>query len=501
MVVVGLLLSGAQAVGAQARPAIVTFESSLKTITLAEAEAGETTTTLMWHTVGMGSQYRLALHEYILNDWHLVFAPDSVPLESSGARVVTARHSLSFGPPTYLLSILDTASNGIVDQRTLTIPYDPSSVAGAPTIDEFSTDTESVDQASLKDPTAQVRIGVSWGVSNRVPTSLLVFEQEVAKGDYVSVELPRLNLWVPSAGTGAVAPVYVEGVDQVTLRLRLVDVVSDEVYDEATLDVLIAGIGGPTDEGGGTGEGSSEQPPAGNIVSFSATPAATTPGAAVTLAWEVRGTGGVTIEQSVPNVTAAPVVISAQSPKGTAQVFLPAYAMYGVTYTLKTADGTESAQTQVAVQCPNTFFFGPGDGCPAAPAQQVGAVFQQFEGGYMLWRQDTNEIYVHYQEGAIDHGAARYFVSADYAALPNVAVDDMPPLDRQAPTQGFAKVWANAPGVREKLGWATAGETGYTANVQAVALTREPRPLYAFYVSLPDGGVVGSGFGSWRTVP
>jgi hypothetical protein len=62
-------------------------------------------------------------------------------------------------------------------------------------------------------------------------------------------------------------------------------------------------------------------------------------------------------------------------------------------------------------------------------------------------------------------------------------------------------VWANAPGVREKLGWATAGETGYTANVQTVALTREPRPLYAFYISLPDGGVVGSGFGSWRTVP
>lgn len=490
------LLGGSQIAGAATRPSIITFDSSLKMITVGGAEAGGTTTTLTWHTVGLTPEYRVRLHTYLLDRWEPVFPIDSVPLEADGSRVITVRHPLNFGPPTFLLSILHTPTNNVVDQRILTIAYDLSTITESPVIDTFETEVESVDGAALQNKTAQVV--VAWSVANRLPTSNLVFEQILADGSAVSVELPRLNLWVPSAAQGPVAPVHEEGATAVLLRLRVIDVVTNALLAEKELELAIAGAGATQAEGSPTELTPQPQPapPSNTVVSFTATPETVNPGSAVTLSWEVQGTGGVTIEQAVPNVAAVSTVVNAQSPKGSAEVYLPDYAAYSVTFTLKTPDGASAAQTEVQVHCPYTFFFGEADGCPTGPGFEVGASYQLFENGYMIWRSDTNEIYVHYTDGT-----AAYFVEQDYAGLSDAAVEDMPPLDREAPSSGFGKVWANAPGVRQKLGWAVDSETGYTAQVQGVALTRTPRPPFAFYITLPDDVVVGSGFGSWQAVP
>jgi hypothetical protein len=287
----------------------------------------------------------------------------------------------------------------------------------------------------------------------------------------------------------------------VLLRLRVIDVVTNALLAEKELELEIAGAGAGTAESGqaeGSPAGPTPQPapPSNTVVSFTATPETVNPGSAVTLSWEVQGTGGVTIEQSVPNVAAVSTVVNAQSPKGSAEVYLPDYVAYSAIFTLKTADGAPAAQTEVQVHCPYTFFFGEADGCPTGAGFEVGASYQLFENGYMIWRSDTNEIYVHYNDGT-----AAYFVEQDYAGLSDAAVEEMPPLDREAPSSGFGKVWAHAPGVRQKLGWAVESEIGYTAQVQGVALTRTPRPAFAFYITLPDDVVVGSGFGSWQAVP
>ncbi len=486
-----------QVVGAAPRPSIITFDSSVMAITVADAEAGETVTTLTWHTAGLTNEYRLRLHYYLLDRWEPVFPLDSVPLEADGAREVTIHHPLNFGPPTFLLSILQVATNSVVDQRILTIPYDLAAASAGPVIDSFQADTEEIDAVALENKTAQVL--VSWSVSNRVPTSNLVVEQVLADGSAVSVELPRLNLWIPSEAQGPVAPIYEEGAENVTLRLRVMDMVAASVLAEKTLDIPVTGAIAAEPETSGEGEtpapAPETAPPSTSVVSFTATPATINPGAAITLAWEVQGTGGVLIEQSVPNVAAVSTVVNAQSPKGSAAVYLPDYAAYNVTFTLKTADGKSSAQAQVQVYCPYTFFFGQADGCPTGAAFDVGASYQSFENGYMIWRSDTNEIYVHYTDGT-----AAYFVEKDYAGLPDAQLEEMPPLDREAPGSGFGKVWANAPGVREKLGWALDTETGYTAKTQGVALTRTPRPPFAFFITLPDGSIVGSGFGAWQVV-
>jgi hypothetical protein len=321
----------------------------------------------------------------------------------------------------------------------------------------------------------------------------------LADGSAVSVELPRLNLWIPSQAQGPVAPIYEEGADKVTLRLRVMDMVAMSVLAEQSLDIPITGAVAAEPAAGGEGETPVPEPPtappATSVVTFTATPTTINPGAAVTLTWEVQGTGGVTIEQSVPNVGVVSTVVNAQSPKGSAEVYLPDYAAYSVTFTLKTADGKSTAQAQVQVYCPYTFFFGQADGCPTGAAFTVGASYQPFENGSMVWRSDTNEIYVFYNDGT-----AAYFVERDYAGLPEAQVSEMPPLDREVPGSGFGKVWANAPGVRAKLGWALESEAGYTATIQGVALTRNPRPPFAFFITLPDGSVVGSGFGTWQKV-
>lgn len=500
IVVVALLLGGVHVamVAAQPLPSIVTFASSVKEITVDEAEAGATTTTLTWHTLGLTDEYRLRLHAYRVNRWEPVFDPDSVPLEARGARVVTIEHPLNFGPPTYLLSIVDNQSR-IIDQRVLVIRYDVDTDANEPAINTFTVDVEEIDAVALADGSA--RVTVSWDVANRAPTTNLVFEQVFSDDTTASVELPRPNSWIPSSGQGPVAPVLpAEDGDTITLRAQLVDVVTDRVYDEQeiTLDV-IGSTDVPPDAGADPDD--SQEPVAGQpatspkIVAFNAEPDVVNPGAAVRLAWEVAGTGGVVIEQSIPNTTTQTVVVNAQSPQGATTVYLPDFAAYSVTYTLHTAARDASAEAMVRVNCPYTFFFGSGDSCPTGPAVETRAAYQEFEGGYMLWRGDTNEIYVHY-----DDNTAAYYLESSYADLPEAEVDEMPPLDRVAPSAGFGKVWANAPGVRDKLGWALAPEESYTMTIQQVATSRIPVPDFLFYLTLPDDSVAGTGFGQWRVV-
>jgi hypothetical protein len=476
-------------------PTIILFQSSLASITVDDAEAGTVTATLSWHVIHVNDQHRLTLHTYRLNSWELVFDVNSVPLEPVGSRTVTIKHPLNFGPPTFLLSIVDAQSR-IVDQRPLIIAYDVESVTEAPMIDSFTAETESIDANTLASGGALVT--VSWEVTNRLPTTNLVFEQVFEDGTTQSVELDRPNLWIPSTGQGPVAPVAREGEEVVKLRLSVVDVITGDVYDEQEVMLDVTGAANApvvtpapslTPVAATTPTGSEE------IMAFTATPNTVNPGAAVTLSWQVKGTNGVTIDLLVPNRSGAETVVNALSPQGSATVYLPEYAAYSVEFVLKPQGVSATATATVAINCPLTFFFGQADGCPTAAAASIEAAYQEFEGGFMVWRGDTREIYAFF-----DDGTAGYYLEASYAAMPENEPTDMPPLDREVPVSGFGKVWANAPGVRDKLGWALAAEEGYTMQLQSVATTREPVPAFSFYLTLPDDTVIGTGYGQWQTV-
>jgi alkanesulfonate monooxygenase SsuD/methylene tetrahydromethanopterin reductase-like flavin-dependent oxidoreductase (luciferase family) len=98
---------------------------------------------------------------------------------------------------------------------------------------------------------------------------------------------------------------------------------------------------------------------------------------------------------------------------------------------------------------------------PREEAVAVHAAFQAFEHGRMIWRADTDEIYVLYADGS----RSNYNNTWDESQ----PVDDparVPPAGLYQPVRGFGKLWRTEAGLGEKMGWALAPEQGYEMWVQ-----------------------------------
>ena len=273
---------------------IITFTSSVPFISVADLEAGETTTTLSWFVVGLDENQRLVLDRYELNGFVTLLNADETTLPANGTRDVPVVSPSSFAPPTYRLSVLDFR-NRIIDQQVVTIVYAPPAEGDSPTI-EFAADASTLDPTALE--AGNARVTVAWTITNRPPTANPVFEQVLPGGEAVNVELPREFLWVPSSGSGAVAPVTPETGSTLQLRLRVVDMVDGTVYAEETVSLSANGEVAPEATGDATAEGTAEAPTeasSAEIASFTATPQTVALGDVVQLNWDVRGAASVQI--------------------------------------------------------------------------------------------------------------------------------------------------------------------------------------------------------------
>ncbi|MAS37031.1 MAG: hypothetical protein CL610_23730 [Anaerolineaceae bacterium] len=217
-------------------PVIVTFQADPAAFTVDAAESGDTDVTFSWQVINMPDDARLVLHGRSLGGWVLAI-PEDQPLEASGSATLMVQHPLDFEPPIYRLSLVDAAGQ-LLDERLLVLPYEVVPDV-EPQIDLFTANNPTLSGEALSDGSA--RVSVSWAVSNRLPTSNLVFDQIVNGGEAVPVELPRDNLWIASRGDGMVAPVAPSSGSVVNLRLRVVDVLSGEIYAESEVEVLVAG--------------------------------------------------------------------------------------------------------------------------------------------------------------------------------------------------------------------------------------------------------------------
>ncbi len=114
----------------------------------------------------------------------------------------------------------------------------PPAQPAVPQITTFTTGAAAVHRDALEARTA--RVPIAWAVENRPPTANLQFDQVLPDGDAINVELPRADLWVESAGEGVAAPILPPGNPaDITLRARLVDLESGEVYAEQQVTVPI----------------------------------------------------------------------------------------------------------------------------------------------------------------------------------------------------------------------------------------------------------------------
>ncbi len=218
-------------------PTIFLFTSDVTEITLADAEAGTVTATLRWHVAHVTDAHRVLLQAYHGNGWQtLEIGTDELP--PLGVTQIQIMHPQTFSPPMYRLAVVD-GDGTVLDERVIVIPY--TEVNEPPEIVGFTATPASIDAATLAGD--NVRMQVSWEVKNRPPLSNLVFEQIVGER-VVNVELPRPLLWVPSAGSGVVAPISPEGSSDsgtVRLRLTLLDVISADVLAQAEFDVAVIG--------------------------------------------------------------------------------------------------------------------------------------------------------------------------------------------------------------------------------------------------------------------
>jgi len=222
-------------------PTILLFICDRAEVTLDKLETGEQTATLAWHIAHVGEGLRVALHTYQGRAWVPIETPD--PLPPVGELRVPLVAPGNFGPPAFRVSVVDRAG-AILDERTVIIPFSTEWLdALEPTIESFTTPVQSLAASVLASGGA--RVEVTWAVRDRPPLAALTFSQMLADDQSQNIELPREHLWVPSRGTGLVAPVLPISGNEVRLRLALVHVISGEVLDEAWITLPVVGMAMP----------------------------------------------------------------------------------------------------------------------------------------------------------------------------------------------------------------------------------------------------------------
>jgi hypothetical protein len=148
--------------------------------------------------------------------------------------------------------------------------------------------------------------------------------------------------------------------------------------------------------------------------------------------------------------------------------------------------GLPTAQSNVITgPCPVGWFFTiiTPVNCPLSPAASGAGAFQQFQNGVMVWIAAQDAIYVIYDSATIP----RWQVFQD--TFTEGTPDDTswagtPPQFTYYPRRGFALIWRNQLGIRDRLGWAVSeNEISYSPQVQIGSDS-------FIYISDPRGGVL-----------
>lgn len=470
VILAGLGIASAQGPGLP--PTIISFASDLESISMADAEAGETTAVLSWEVVGLKPDMGLALYTYRFSAWQPL--PLDEPLPANGSTTITVEHTRNFAPPTYNLTIID-GQGAPVDQRVLVIPYDESAISGPPQIESFTSTEQTLDITEVA--TGVARVFVHWTVSNRGPLDNIVFEQVVEGGDTISVELPRPNLWIASEGDGVLAPVLPRTSATIQLQMRVVDMRDGTTRAEQTLPPIeVTGSLPPTPAPTPT------IAPTARVLSFEAAPNTATRGSAVTVSWQVTGStkiGVWLVDGSGRMAASAPN----PAPSGSWTVTLPDYFSGQADFMIFADDASgirEQSSLSVRIVCSATYFFPttPDTVCPQGESREVQAAYEEFENGYMIWRADMSDIYA-----LVDTGEAYHIKDRWQGEM--ISFPEPEPPGLYQPMRGFGRAWVDNPAVRTAIGWAVTFEEGYTMTYQWSS-DYTPR----LFLTWPDGTVI-----------
>ncbi len=205
-----------------------------------------------------------------------------------------------------------------------------------------------------------------------------------------------------------------------------------------------------------------DTPPALHIESFDVElSGAAGGGKLITCTWETSGASGVRIVLGTQHRFP---IWRDSDPDGTL-TFEVAATLYNYPKVTLTAFGLGGGEATEDVTldwpCSHTYFFAAivesPQICPTAAALNVQGARQPFQGGAMMWIpgiEGDDWIYVLYNDGTWQR-----YEDTWHEGLPESDATIVPPSGYEQPIRGFGKVWRDHPEVRDKLDWATTGES------------------------------------------
>lgn len=221
------------------------------------------------------------------------------------------------------------------------------------------------------------------------------------------------------------------------------------------------------------------------ILSFTAYPDPVERGGMVTLAWDAPGVVDVGITRLSEEGDIFLMTEALGLPAtGSITLQVPENYVESIKYYLGARDvngALYQAYVTVGIICRYGVHIAPR--CPLTQ-DSIWAAYESFERGHMVWRGDTHEIYVLYDDGAYE-----YYEDTWQEGEP-INIPSTPPAGLFAPVRGFGNLYANHPRVQGRLGWATAVEVGYTMTVETIPGGSGRYPGTSTFFTLPDNRVV-----------
>jgi len=224
---------------------------------------------------------------------------------------------------------------------------------------------------------------------------------------------------------------------------------------------------------------------------FNVNPHSVVAGDTISVTWTVEHVDSVIVEfyDASPRNDILYAIKADQPVSGSLDFTVPEHILHGMTVTLHGAnyqDLPDGRRTTTRVVTANeTLKLGEGEPQEPQPTQ-TWAVFQQYEHGMMIWRRDTGTITVLFDDNSVGSYPLTY-----YAYLSDAPRDIDLPEGKVLPTNGFGRVWAYLDDVRERLGWATGNETGYTLTITTI-------DHHLIEYTLPEDRKVFISPGTWR---
>jgi hypothetical protein len=284
------------------------------------------------------------------------------------------------------------------------------------------------------------------------------------------------------------------------LRLLLVDLVNGEVLDSVELTLGIDEVAAaPTDAPASAGASGLSTINAFAVSQFNADY-----GETVEVTWDVQDAADITL-QVTPRDRISEDLGAGLPETGSLTYTLPEDGIYyRVDFLLTASNSVGQSEERVfnlVMNCAVPWIFNEqhlASNCPAQPGAEVNAAHQYFEGGSMLWRVDTSEIYILGHDGRYEIFEDTWVQGEDFTS------GETAPEGLIVPARGFGKVWAQNERVRNELGWAIGPESSYRMQLQ------DEVPVYTAYrryLTIPGNHVIYLDFGTalapmgtWGTV-